>query len=149
MSKFDLLPTDLQDIIMLFAYKTKTNIVKSNVEVLCLIGKVKLPQFFFKFYVRDPESFLYILSPLKEYTPFFDYVSLFHTYRIKELLYCLDFRRSCVRSLGTRWEWFSAIDENYESIIKFGLYYKMLIATGTNIWTPTYNAEREQGSARF
>jgi len=146
---FDALPTDLQDLILLFAFNQRTAVVRANVNVLCLIGKAPLPKFFYRIYVRDPETFLYITTPLKEYVPYFDYVGLFHSYRIKELLYCLDFRRTCVRSLGSRFDWFMSLDNDYQTIINFGLYYKMLIASGNNIWTPTYNLEKENGSARF
>ena len=149
MTNFDDLPTVLQDLVMFFAYKTTAALVKENLEVLCLIKKTNLPAFFFHFYVQHPNSFCYVMSPLQEYSPYFEYLALFNTYRIKELLYCLDFRKSCVRSLGSRWHWFNVFDKDYESILNFGLYYKMLVASGLDIWTPTYDQERRNGSGRF
>ena len=137
---------------MFFAYKTTAGLVNENLEVLCLIKKAKLPDFFFRFYVHDTHNFCYLASPLQEYSPYFDYVALFNTFRIKELLYNLDFRKSTVRSLGSRWHWCEVLATDYEAILRFGIYYKMLIASGLDIWTPTYNEERKlrkKGSGRF
>ena len=149
MTHFDVLPTVLQDLVMFFAYKTTAEVVNKNLEVLCLIKAAKLPDFFFRFYVHDSNNFAYLPNPLNEYNPYFEYAKLFNTFRIKELLYCLDFRKSTVRSLGSRWHWFDLLDTDYEAVLSFGIYYKMLVASGFDIWTPTYNEERRKGSGRF
>jgi len=126
---------------MLFAYKTQNAIVQANLNQILLIKRTQMPRFFFQHYVRDINSFCYMVSPIHEYRPHYEFRLLFNVYRIKELMYCLDFRKSNVKSMGSRLSWMEAIDLDFRSILNFGLFYKMLISSGKNIWTPTYNEQ--------
>jgi len=135
---FRQLPIVLQDIICQFAWKCKWKLVEANMEQLSAIKSFNIPPIFFRNMVLCANYTKYVVNPLDVYIPVFDLSCLFNKHRIHELLYKLDFRKRNVRCLGSRWSWIRAFDECYENILRFGMFYKMLLSTRENIWTPTY-----------
>ena len=140
---FQKLPTVLQDMVCEFAWKTNWDHVRLNMEQLFRIKKYNMPPIFFRGLFFSAEYGCYLPNPLLTYTPIFNLISLFNKHRIHELLYKLDFRKRDVKCLGSRWEWVRAMDHSYENILQFGMFYKMLLASRKNIWTPTYRSQLE------
>jgi len=135
---FQELPTVLQDIVCDFAWQTEWEHVEANINQLFRIKEFDLPPIFFRPYIFYAENMRYELNPLHVYAPVFDLLSLFNRHRIHELLYKLDFRKRDVKCLGSRLRWMKLMDNDHESILQFGMFYKMLLSTRQNIWTPTY-----------
>ena len=144
---FQQLPNVLQDMICDFAWKTEWEHVRLNLEHMFRIKKYNLPPIFFRPYIFCTEFGGYVPNPLLTYVPTFDLISLFNRHRIHELLYKLDFRKRDVKCLGSRWKWLQAMDESHENILQFGMFYKMLLSTRQNVWTPTYRCQLENHGA--
>ena len=145
MPRFRDLPVVLQNLCTDFAWETPFRLVTENLDVLLLIKSMNMPPMFFRPCLFHQSFCCHIHSPLEVYTPFWAYSELFNIYRIKELLYNLDFRKRNVKSAGTRFSWMNSFDKHYVNILYFGMFYKILLASGQNIWTPTYNQQLRTG----
>ena len=143
MTTFADLPVVLQDLCTGFVWKLPYGLVKENLDALLLIKSIKLPPLFYRTRLFYRPFCCHIYNPLVIYVPFWSYHELFDIYGIKELLYNLDFRKRNVKSAGSRWFWMNSFGEHYMNIIQFGMFYKILLAGGQNIWTPTYNIQLE------
>lgn len=148
MPTFQDLPVDLQNLCADFAWKTTWSLSESNIDTLLLIKSFKLPPLFFRQFLFRSDHGHYCVSPIDKYYPTWSFLEIFDIYRIKELLYNLDFRRRLVKRAGSRWFWMKAFEVHYENILQFGMFYKLLVASGENIWTPTYNAELANSCCR-
>lgn len=147
MCEFHDLPVVLQDLCIAFAWKTTYKNVKVNIDELLLIKSFKLPTMFYKVFMFSSECCRHIYTPLQIYRPFWCYIEMFDICRLKELLYILDFRKRIVKRAGSRFYWMEAFDDHYLNILQFGMYYKLLLASNQNIWTPTYNRQLQNGAA--
>lgn len=141
------LPVVLQDMCTDFAWKIPFEVVDQNLDELLLIKRLALPPMFYRMRMFHRPMCSHIYSPLDIYVPFWSYHELFNVYRIKELLYNLDFRKKYVKSAGSRYFWLNSFEEHYLNIMQFGMFYKILLACGQNIWTPTYNWQLRSGHA--
>lgn len=161
MACFPDLPTVLQDLITFFAFNITSVSLLDNVDVLLSIKDHNLPTFFYKTYVdacdtpaclwksRKNAKCSFVVNPIAQYFPIFEYKGIFNMYLIHELLYCLDFRKRAVRAMGSRWFWIQRMADDYEFVVFFGVYYKMLLATEANIWTPSYASSVVRGDVTF
>ena len=147
MIRFSDLPVVLQDMCTDFAWKIPFGLVKENLDELLLIKSFKLPPVFYRSFLFHRSFCSHINSPLNIYIPFWSYHDLFDIFRIKELLYNLDFRKRTVKRGGSRWFWLNSFDEHYVNILQFGMFYKILLASGQNIWTPTYSLQLQSAGA--
>ena len=141
------LPVVLQDLVIDFAWKMHADVVRKNVDDILVIKNFNLPGLFLRGFLFDPRICKHVTSPLLVYTPFWEFKKLFNTFRIQELLYSLDFRKRIVRVAGTRYDWMNSFEEHYVNILQFGMFYKMLLASNKNIWTPTYQKQLQNHSA--
>ena len=145
MTRFCDLPAVLQDLVTGFAWKTPFQLVLDNIECLLEIKSYDLPPLFFRGRFYSPYHVGKMQpNPLYEYSPFWPYKDLFNIYRIQSLMYNLDFRKRVVKRAGSREFWLNSFD-HYKSILQFGLFYKILLASGLNVWTPTYNMQLRTG----
>jgi len=139
MTHFRELPVVLQDMCTDFAWKIPFKVFDENIDELLCIKNLELPPLFYRPFLFYRSFGCYINSPLDIYVPFWSYHDLFDIFRVKELLYNLDFRKRSVKRGGSRWFWMNSFEEHYVNILQFGLFYKLLLASGQNIWTPTFN----------
>ena len=144
---FCALPDVLQDLVTDFAWKMSAKVIHKNVDDVLRIKSFDLPPLFFKVYIFDRRICKYITSPLLVYEPFWEMKELFNTFRIQELLYSLDFRKRNVKVAGSRYFWMGAFEEHYINLLQFGMFYKMLLSSGRNIWTPTYMKQLQNHGA--
>lgn len=149
MTRFCDLPVVLQDLVTDFAWENPCQLVLDNIETLLEIKSYNLPPLFFQTqyrYVctgaRGCKSTYGIVmpNPLYEYVPFWKYIDLFNIFRIQHLMYNLDFRKRIVKRAGSRQFWMNSFD-HYKSILQFGLFYKILLASEMDVWTPTYKLQ--------
>jgi len=145
MTRFGDLPLVLQDICTDFAWRIPFKVVIENIDQLLRIKSFKLPPLFYQRCLFHRSYCCHISNPLFIYVPYFSYHELFNVFRIKELLYNLDFRKRIVKRAGSRWFWMNSFEHHYVNILEFGMFYKILLATGQNIWTPTYNMQLHSG----
>ena len=141
------LPDVLQDLVTDFAWKMPAKIIQGNIIDILTIKNFNLPMLFYKLYVFDRRTCRYINNPLVIYEPFWELKEVFNTFHIQELLYNLDFRKRNVKVAGSRHFWLQSFEEHYHNIVQFGMFYKMLLANGTCIWTPTYLRQLQHHSA--
>ena len=146
MPRFQDLPVVLQDLCVDFAWKTTYRNVKENIEELLLIKSFNLPPLFYKTYLFSTEHMYHMYSPLEIYEPLWCYLEMFDIFMINDLLCNLDFRKRSVKCAGSRYFWLDSFD-HYINILQFGQFYKSLLASKQNIWTPTYNAQLKHGAA--
>ena len=147
MAGFQDLPTVLQDLCIDFAWQTTYKLVTENIDELLMIKSFKLPPLFYRVRLFSTEHCRHMYSPLMIYKPFWSYREIFDVYMITDLLYNLDFRKRDVKQAGSRHFWVSSFDDHYVNILQFGAFYRSLLATGRDIWTPTYNSQMLNGGA--
>ena len=143
---------DLQDLVMSFAYGTGAGgakFVKKNVNTLCYIKSLALPRFFFQYYIPSWKKWGYVVNPMFEYSPCPLISDIFNMYHIKEVMYALDFRKRSVKALGSRFTWFEMMETHYDQVLNFGIFYKVLMASGGEIWTPTYSRQLKNGGHTY
>lgn len=147
MTGFQDLPSVLQDLCVGFAWKTTYKVVKENIGELLMIKSFNLPPLFYRTYLFSTEHCRHIYNPMDVYVPFWCYIEMFDIYRLRDLLCNLDFRKRSVKCAGPRHFWMRSFDNHYFSILQFGGFYKSLLESNQDIWTPTYNAQLKNGSA--
>lgn len=145
MTGFQGLPTVLQDLVTDFAWKTKFKDVEQNITQLLMIKKLSLPSVFYKTYLYSTENRCHMYNPLNVYLPFWRYNEMFDVNSLRELLYTLDFRKRAVKRFGSRHLWLQSFNDHYLNIIEFGIFYKLLLSSKENVYTPTFNSLLKNG----
>ena len=146
---FGTIPTDLQNLICLFAWKTNIDTVSSRLDAILVLKTYHLPANFYRALVWSWIETRFVTCPLVEFSPLGDFNSFFNTPLIKSILYTLDFRKRPVKMLGSRWDWLRSFDEHWSNFVQFGIFYSILQKTRRNIYPPTYDQELRCSGSRF
>jgi hypothetical protein len=131
--KISVLPTVLQDLVMLFCFNLPKEDVLRGVDMILDIKDMGLPFFFFRERIWSWEFSRFLPNPLKVFLPIEYYGGLYRdlfdddcTYY---LLLCLDFRRRNVRMFGNREAWHDRFASTWRAVEPFAAFYKMLLRT--------------------
>ena len=146
---FATIPTDLQNLICDFAWKTNVGTVCRRLDAVLTLKTYRLPANFYHALVWSWIEMKFVNNPLVEFSPLGDFSSFFNQPLIRQILYTLDFRKRHVKMLGTRWNWLTSFDEHWSNIVQFGIFYSILKKTRHNIHTPTYTEELRNSGSRF
>ena len=137
MVNISVLPTDLQDLVMLFCFNLPLSAVRNGVDMILDIKDMSLPFFFFREKIWSWEYSRFLPSPTKEWMPieYFGgfYRDLFDDDSLYYLLLCLDFRRRSVRMFGGRQQWLDRFSHSWRSFEPFAAFYKMLLRTNQTV----------------
>ena len=135
--KLDVLPPDLQDIVLSFAFNLKKRQVVQSLTVFLEIIEMELPFFFFRQRIWSWYYKKYLPNPIFVFLPieFYDgrYASLFDDDSMYCLLIGLDFRRKNVKCFGSRDIWLDRIVCNWQAVEPLAAFYKMLLRCETPI----------------
>ena len=138
--KISVLPTDLQDLVMLFCYNLPLDAVRNGVNMILDIKDMGLPFFFFREKIWSWEYKRFLPTPIKKWMPieFYGgmYRDLFDDDCLFYLLLCLDFRRRRVRMFGSRQQWFNRFAYSWRSFEPFAAYYRMLLRSREPVLKP-------------
>ena len=148
MTVFTDLPDVLCDLCTVFAFGIPSEMMFENIKELLSFKYYNFPHKFFRPYVISTQHYQYVTNPLYIYTPFWEYANLFDENAVRTMLCNLDFRKRCVKQLGSRHEWFHSfsVPNAHENYVLCGLFYNSLIKSGVDIWTPTYHMQLKYGS---
>ena len=131
------LPTDLQEIVYMFAFNLPKAAVLSSLHTILEISKWKLPFWFVNRWIWSWHYRTYLLNPLISFMPieYFDgvYHDIFDLDVIYSFLLSLDFRRKNVRAFGSRKLWETRILVSWRTMESLSYYYRMLLRSETKV----------------
>ena len=135
--KLSVLPTVLQDLVMLFCFNLPKADVVAGVEMILDIKDMGLPFFFYRNDVWDWDSRKFLKSPLVSFEPVEAFGGLVGNLFDEDAMYCfllgLDFRRRIVRMFGTRERWLHRLSTNWCAVEPFAAYYRMVMRSSENV----------------
>ena len=138
--KFSVLPTVLQDIVMLFCYNMPVHMVRANVNELLSIKSMGLPFFLYREKVWSWKFTRFLPNPINVFLPIEDYGGYYGCIIDDDAMYylllCLDFRRKNVKMFGSRSDWHKRFSNNWRTVGPFAAYYKMLLRSEKPVLKP-------------
>ena len=148
MTVFRDLPDVLCDLCTVFAFGIPSDMMFENIHELLSFKIYCFPDTFFRSHVISTHVYEYVPNPLFEYSPFWEYTSLFNENAVRTMLCNLDFRKRCVKRLGTRLDWFHSfsVPNAHENYVLCGIFYNSLVRSGLDVWTPTYHMQLKYGA---
>ena len=131
------LPTDLEQLVYMFAFNVPKTDVLWSVREMIEIKKWNLPFWFLNRRIWSWHYRTYLTSPLISFLPieYFggNYKDIFDLDVIYSFLLSLDFRRKNVRAFGSRKLWETRILVSWRTIESLSYYYKMLLRSKTKV----------------
>ena len=133
--KFTVLPCDLQDLLLDFAFKITKKELDDDLETIRIIKSWDLDPHFLQTRVWVRETWCFNNNPIETYFPLRELTShfqLFNMCLVYELLDRLDFRKKAVRCMGPRERWIDSLD-HVEFLGLFSMFYKHVRTDPDNI----------------
>ena len=129
--KFSDFCTDLQDLVMLFAWNVPMSAVDNTFAVLSELKSMDVPWFFLRGRVWSWHYHKHLPSPTIIFMPL-EYFSgnasdLINHDVVYYFLFSLDFRKQDVKIFGPRTQWVRNISENWRTIGPFAEFYRLLL----------------------
>ena len=140
MPTFRALGDDLANIVCDFAFLTTYHDVFNSLKSFLMIAVFNVPNTLLRNRVFSPKYLRFIDNPLVVFEPiscFEGYRSIFDWNEIYCRLWQLDFRRSVVRSFGSRGRWHLRLTLTWTTALDFVLYYRALQLNSGTIYKPT------------
>ena len=141
MPTFEAIGEDLANIVCDFAFLTTYHDVFNSLKSFLMIDAFNVPSTLLRNRVFSPKYLRFIDNPLVVFEPvscFESYRSIFDWNEIYCRLWQLDFRRSVVRSSGSRGRWHLRLTLTWTTALDFVLYYRALEITSGTIYKPTH-----------
>ena len=141
------LPSVLQDLVMLFAYVTRADVVKREIEMLLATKAWRIPGNMLRLTVFSFQTRSYVPSPLRRFISlqhYGDYRKLIDWDAVFEELWSFDFRRSVVRCWGARNRWITDLQRDWRNIGRFILFWNSLVhqrRKGVLVYRPSYGPD--------
>ena len=140
MPTFEAIGEDLANIVCDFAFLTTYHDVFNSLKSFLMIDAFNVPSTLLRNRVFSPKYLRFIDNPLVVFEPisgFEGYRSIFDWNEIYCRLWQLDFRRSVVRSFGSRGRWHLRLTLTWTTALDFVLYYRTLQITSGTIYKPS------------
>ena len=140
MPTFKALGDDLANIVCDFAFLTTYHDVFHSLKSFSMIGVFNVPSSLLRNRVFSPKYLRFIDNPLVVFEPiscFEGYRSIFDWNEIYCRLWQLDFRRSVVRSFGSRGRWHLRLTLTWTTALDFVIFYRALQFISAPIYKPT------------
>ena len=137
---FPALPTDLQNLVVQFAYKITLVELQKDLFVINEMNSWNLDPRFINPRIWCDRVWGLVPNPLEIYRPLSLFRSnflLFNMALVDRVLGKLDFRRKGVRYMGSRWDWLDYL-QNWEFMGLFAVFYRDIKKNPRNlkpIWT--------------
>ena len=132
------LPTELQNLVCIFAYGIGLKAVKCDLDILFEIKGWRLPDQFIENRVYNIELGHYVRNPLDIYTPLAEFGNtqcIFDTFVVANVIDRLDFRKRLVKQWGTRWQWTLYVND-WEFYGLFAAFYREMAKHVPNVLRP-------------
>ena len=131
------LPTDLQQLVYMFAFNLPKHDVQCSLNTFLEIREWELPFFFFRDQIWSWHCKEFLPSPLKVFLPIEYYGGSFREIFDADSVYCfllaLDFRMRNVRKFGNRQRWENRILLSWRVMDSLASYYWMLMRSKTRV----------------
>ena len=131
MQNFSVLPTDLQNIVLDFAYNLERDAIVRSLETILEIKTMHIPFFFFRKSIWSWFFRKYVPNPINVFLPIELIGGRYNDLFDEDSMYCLllglDFRRRNVRLLGSREDWLNRIYTSWRAVEPLAAYYRMLM----------------------
>ena len=140
MPEFRALGEDLANIVCDFAFQTSYRDVFFSLKTVLEIKCFDVPKTLVRWRIFSPKYLRFIDNPIIVFEPlssFEDWRALFDWNEIYCRLWQLDFRRSAVRSFGSRGRWHLRLTLGWTSVLDFITYYRALQVVPTPIYKPS------------
>ena len=129
MTIFADLGEDLANIVCEFAFAARYNAVFYSLKCYLQIMCFRVPEQIIKRRIYSHKYRRVLPNPLKVFEPiqnFGSYRDLFDWNRVYMLLWQLDFRRSIVKTFGSRGRWHLRLTLDWRNVLEFVIYYRTL-----------------------
>ena len=129
MTIFADLGEDLADIVCDFAYMCRYNAFYYSLKCYLQIMCFRVPEHLLKRRIYCTKYRRVLPNPLKVFEPiqnFGSYRDLFDWSTVYMLLWQLDFRRSIVKTFGSRGRWHLRLTLDWKNVLEFVIYYRTL-----------------------
>jgi len=131
------LPTDLQQLVYMFAFNMPKKAVQGSLNTFLEIKRWKLPFFFYRDKIWSWHWKTFLPSPLKKFMPIEYYGGSFREIFDDDAVYCfllgLDFRMRNVRQFGNRHAWENRMLASWRVMDSLAAYYWMLMRSKTRV----------------
>ena len=129
MTRFADLGEDLANIVCEFAFTCRYNALFYSLKCYLQIMCFRVPEHLLKRRIYSPKYRRVLPNPLFVFEPiqnFGSYRDLFDWSTIYMLLWQLDFRRSIVKTFGSRGRWHLRLTLDWRNVLEFVIYYRTL-----------------------
>ena len=127
------LPTDLQDLILMYTFNLPKKAITQSLDVMLDIAEMQLPFFFLRERIWSWHYEMFLPNPMFSFMPIEYYGGKYHDLFDEDSIFCfligLDFRRRNVRLFGSRERWLNRICNSWRAVAPLAAYYRHLLRT--------------------